>query len=115
MHRTVEPNSMSQEPGELVTTTVRDYDLLFPPAALRVHRRHRNGRHLHLLRIHPIGIKNLYDPKPVVIHILGQPSGGDLKHPFKTESMFGPAAGPQTDATATAEAEGEKRVGKKED
>lgn len=82
-----------------------------------------------------MGIKNLYDAKPVAIHILGRPATGSLKRPFKTASMFGgecfppffvniscphffvspwiAAAGPQTDAAAIAEAE--KQVGKKEE
>lgn len=77
-----------------------------------------------------MGIKNLYDAKPVKIYIFGQKAEGDLKRPFKAASMFGrasrflftsisqltsrPAAtGPQTDAAAIAEAE--KRVGKKEE
>lgn len=81
-----------------------------------------------------MGVKNLYDAKPVAIHILGRSATGDLKRPFKTASMFGgefyfyfyfhlisyprswsfiATAAPQTDAAAIAEAE--KRVGKKEE
>ncbi|KAF8954306.1 hypothetical protein BDZ97DRAFT_1677217, partial [Flammula alnicola] len=54
-----------------------------------------------------VGIKSLYDAKPVAIHILDQPARcphprpAHLERPFKTVSMFGPAAGPQTDATIT--------------
>lgn len=36
-----------------------------------------------------MGLKNLYDAKPVAIHILGKPAEGDLKRPFKAASMFG--------------------------
>jgi hypothetical protein len=36
-----------------------------------------------------MGLKNLYDAKPVAIHILGHPAEGELKRPFKTPSMFG--------------------------
>jgi hypothetical protein len=36
-----------------------------------------------------MGIKNLYDAKPVHIHLLGRPAVGDLKRPFKVASMFG--------------------------
>jgi len=36
-----------------------------------------------------MGVKNIYDAKPVAIHILGKPAIGDLKRPFKTASMFG--------------------------
>jgi hypothetical protein len=36
-----------------------------------------------------MGVKNLYDAKPVAIHLLGKPAVGDLKRPFKTTSLFG--------------------------
>ena len=36
-----------------------------------------------------MALKNLYDSKPIKIHILGQPAEGDLKRPFKTTSLFG--------------------------
>lgn len=36
-----------------------------------------------------MGLKNIYDAKPVAIHILGKPATGDLKRPFKVASMFG--------------------------
>jgi hypothetical protein len=36
-----------------------------------------------------MGLKNLYDAKPVAIHIVGKPAEGDLKRPFKAASMFG--------------------------
>jgi hypothetical protein len=38
-----------------------------------------------------MGLKNLYDAKPVSIHLLGRPAEGDLKRPFKVASMFGGA------------------------
>ena len=80
-----------------------------------------------------MGVKNLYDAKPVAIYVLGKPATGDLKRPFKAASMFGggqffsshnpfpstlshfttASAGPQTDAASIAEAE--KRIGKKEE
>jgi len=52
-------------------------------AQLRVH-----GYRALLLPLHPapvrlVGIKNIYNAKPVSIHILGKPAVGDLKHPFK--------------------------------
>ena len=57
-----------------------------------------------------MGLKGLYDAKPVAIHIFGK----DIKRPFKVDAMFGQSTGPQTDAAAIAEAE--KRIGaKKED
>ena len=37
-----------------------------------------------------MGLKNLYDAKPVSIYILGREAEGDLKRPFKgAASMFG--------------------------
>ncbi len=36
-----------------------------------------------------MGLKGLYDAKPVAIHLLGKPAVGDLKRPFKAASMFG--------------------------
>lgn len=37
-----------------------------------------------------MGLKNLYDAKPVAIYILGKPAEGDLKRPFKSGGgMFG--------------------------
>ena len=93
--------------------------------------------HLYLKYTQPLfiqalmGLKNLYDAKPVAIHILGKPADGDLKRPWKVQSMFGgtshffglfdadatilvAASGPQTDSASITEAE--KKVGsKKED
>lgn len=82
-----------------------------------------------------MGLKNLYDAKPVAIWVLGKPAEGDLKRPFKgAGGMFGGklsyipnhdrimllttlrfiASGePQTDKAAIEEAE--KKVGKKEE
>ncbi|KIK96296.1 hypothetical protein PAXRUDRAFT_319038 [Paxillus rubicundulus Ve08.2h10] len=117
------PSPLSSDSGGLVTTTVRDYDLsetskllrgaYFGIAMMAVF-------HIYLKYTQPLfiqalmGLKNLYDAKPVAIHILGKKAEGDLKRPFKAASMFGAAAGPQTDAASIAEAE--KKVGtKKED
>jgi hypothetical protein len=37
-----------------------------------------------------MGLKNLYDAKPVALHLLGKPAEGDLKRPFKSPpGMFG--------------------------
>lgn len=36
-----------------------------------------------------MGVKNLYDAKPIALYILGKPATGDLKRPFKAASMFG--------------------------
>lgn len=36
-----------------------------------------------------MALKNLYDSKPIKIHILGLPAEGDLKRPFKAGGLFG--------------------------
>lgn len=39
-----------------------------------------------------MGLKNVYDAKPVQIYIFGKPAEGDLKRPFKASGgMFGGA------------------------
>ncbi|CAA7265624.1 unnamed protein product [Cyclocybe aegerita] len=117
------PAAMTQEPGQLVTTTIRDYDLSETSKLLRsayMGIAMMAVMHIYFKFTQPLfiqalmGVKNLYDAKPVAIHLFNKPATGDLKRPFKTGGMFGMAApGPQTDAAAIAEAE--KRVGKKEE
>ncbi|KIM74909.1 hypothetical protein PILCRDRAFT_827832 [Piloderma croceum F 1598] len=117
------PNPMSQEPGKLVTTTYKDYDLAETSKLLRsayLGILMMCGLHGYLGYTQPLfaqgimGLKNLYDAKPVSIYILGREAEGDLKRPFKgAASMFGGAGGPATDAASIAEAE--KRVGSKKD
>lgn len=41
-----------------------------------------------------MGLKTLYDAKPVSIHLLGKPAEGDLKRPFKVGGMFGGTSQP---------------------
>lgn len=36
-----------------------------------------------------MALKNLYDSKPVKIHILGEPAEGELKRPFRSTGLFG--------------------------
>ncbi|KAI0636343.1 inorganic phosphate transporter [Trametes polyzona] len=118
----VEPNPMNKDESKLVTTTVRDYDLgevsklvraVYMGCAMMAF------MHLYLGYTQPLfiqalmGLKTLYDAKPVSIHLLGKPAEGDLKRPFKTGGMFGAASDPQTDKAAIDEAE--KRIGKKDD
>ncbi|GLB40123.1 putative inorganic phosphate transporter [Lyophyllum shimeji] len=117
------PSPMSQEPGQLVTTTVRDYDLSETSKLLRAAYMGiamMAFMHLYLKYTQPLfiqalmGLKNLYDAKLVAIHVLGQKAEGELKRPFKTPGMFGAApTGPATDAASIAEAE--KRVGGKKE
>ncbi|KAH9482027.1 SRP-independent targeting protein 3 [Psilocybe cubensis] len=119
----VEPaNPMSQDAPQLVTTTVRDYDLSETSKLLRstyMSLAMMAVMHFYFHFTQPLfvqglmGIKNLYDAKPVKIHLFGAEAKDELKRPFKVASMFGAASGPQTDAAAIAEAE--KRIGKKDD
>ncbi|KAK7031442.1 Pho88 superfamily [Favolaschia claudopus] len=113
------PNAMTQEPGQLVTTTVRDYDLSEVSKLLRsvyMGFAMMGFLHLYMKYTQPLfmqavmGLKGLYDAKPVQVHLLGQKAEGDLKRPWKAApGMFGAAAGPQTDNAAVTEAE--KRIG----
>jgi len=120
----VEPQGpMSSEPDKLVTTTVRDYDLSETSKLLRsaymgiammgfLHGYLKYTQPLFIQAI--MGIKNLYDSKPVSIYIFGRPAEGDLKRPWKAAPGLLGGSGPATDAAAITEAE--KRVGaKKED
>jgi len=44
-----------------------------------------------------MGVKNLYEAKPVAIHLFGKPAEGDLKRPFKgAPSIFGGLSYPLT-------------------
>ncbi|KIJ62997.1 hypothetical protein HYDPIDRAFT_93714 [Hydnomerulius pinastri MD-312] len=114
--------AQSSDSGGLVTTTVRDYDLSETSKLLRAAYfgiAMMGFFHIYMNYTQPLfiqalmGLKNLYDAKPVAIHIFGKKAEGDLKRPFKAASMFGPAGGPQTDAASIAEAE--KKVGSKKE
>ncbi|OBZ72342.1 Inorganic phosphate transport protein PHO88 [Grifola frondosa] len=118
----VEPQPMSKEAGNLVTTTVRDYDLAETSKLVRgvyTGLAMMAFLHLYLKYTQPLFIqalmafKTLYDAKPVAIHLFGQAAEGDLKRPFKSAGLFGATANPQTDKAAIDEAE--KRVGSKKD
>jgi len=118
------PSAMSPgEEGKLVTTTVRDYDLAEVSKLLRalymgiammafLHGYMKFTQPLFIQSL--MGLKGLYDAKPISIHILRRPAEGDLKRPFKAApGLFGGAAGgPQTDKAAITEAE--KKSGRKE-
>ncbi|KAF5393248.1 hypothetical protein D9757_000689 [Collybiopsis confluens] len=121
----VEPPSAltPQEEGKLVTTTVRDYDLAEVSKLLRsvymgilmmafLHGYMKFTQPLFIQSL--MGLKGLYDAKPIAIHILGKPAEGELKRPFKAApGIFGAGGGPQTDKAAISEAE--KKVGSKKD
>ncbi|KAH9925494.1 inorganic phosphate transporter [Fomitopsis serialis] len=119
----VEPASPMSggEQGNLVTTTIRDYDLAETSKLIRsvfMGVAMMGFMHLYMQYTQPLfvqalmGLKNLYDAKPVAIHVLGRPAEGDLKRPFKVGGFMGAAANPQTDKAAIDEAE--KRIAKDE-
>ncbi|KAG6846145.1 hypothetical protein H0H93_015748, partial [Arthromyces matolae] len=116
------PQPFSQESGQLVTTTVRDYDLSETSKLLRAAYMGvamMAFMHLYMKYTQPLFIqalmtlKNLYDAKLVAIHVLGKKAEGDLKRPFTAPAMFGAQTGPATDAASIAEAE--KRIANKKD
>ncbi|KZT65886.1 inorganic phosphate transporter [Daedalea quercina L-15889] len=123
----VEPaNPMAgEQEGKLVTTTVRDYDLAETSKLIRsvfMGLAMMTFMHLYMKYTQPLfvqalmGLKSLYDAKPVHIHVLGRPAEGDLKRPFKVGGFMGGAtatANPQTDKAAIDEAE--KRATKKDE
>jgi len=120
----VEPKGpMSQDAGELVTTTYRDYDLAEVSKAVRgVYIGIAMMAFLHLyMKFNPplfvqalTAVKGLYDSKPIAIHLLGKPATGELKRPFKTGGMFGAASDPVTDAASIKDAESKPAAKKDE-
>jgi len=116
-------NPMQGKEGELVVTTVRDYDL---GETAKLIRSVLMGcgmmlfLHLYMGYTQPLfvqalmGLKGLYDAKPIALHILGKPAEGNLKRPFKAgPGIFGASNDPLTDKSAIDEAE--KRAGSKKD
>lgn len=85
--------------GGLVTTTVRDYDLAETSKLVRgvymgvlmmafLHGYMKYTQPLFIQGL--MALKNLYEAKPVAIHIFGRPAQGDLKRPFKSGGgLFG--------------------------
>jgi len=115
-------NPMAKDDGQLVTTTVKDYDLSETSKLIRgalVGVAMMAFMHGYLKYTQPLfiqalmGLKSLYDAKPVAIHVLGKPAEGELKRPFKAGGLMGAAGGPQTDKAAIDQAE--KRAAKKEE
>lgn len=68
---------------------------MIPPCTIRLTTCFRTFLHLYLNYTQPLfiqaimALKNLYDSKPIKIHILGQPAEGELKRPFKATGLFG--------------------------
>ncbi|KAK0556972.1 phosphate transporter (Pho88) [Tilletia horrida] len=115
----VEPKGpMSQEAGEMITTTHRDYDLAEVKKAMRgvitgtlmVAVMHGYFKYTNPLVIQSIlPVKNALESKEVLIWLWGQAATGDLKRPFKaTNSLFGQqpggAASSSTSASSTTPA-----------
>ncbi|KIM33260.1 hypothetical protein M408DRAFT_326041 [Serendipita vermifera MAFF 305830] len=112
----VEPkNPLSSDQPNLVVTTNRDYDLEETSKLLRavyMGVAMMTFLHLYMKYTQPLfvqglmGIKGLYEAKPVALYIFGKPAEGDLKRPFKQPpGMFG-ANSPATDKASIAAAEG---------
>lgn len=111
----VEPKPpMTNEPGKLVTTTNRDYDLTQSSTGLRgvlmgvlmmsfLHLYMKYDAPLFLQSIMPL--KTVWENKVVQIHLLGQPATGEFKRPFQTSGFMGAATNPKTDAKSIKEAE----------
>ncbi|WVN85837.1 uncharacterized protein L203_100989 [Cryptococcus depauperatus CBS 7841] len=111
---------------ELVTTTVKDYDLAETGKAMRslfigiafmgfLHLYMRYNQPLFMSSI--MGLKGALESNPAKLHVWGKKAEGDLARPFKAaggllESLTGKTAGPQTDAATIKEAE--KAGGKSE-
>ncbi|PWN50385.1 putative PHO88-involved in phosphate transport [Violaceomyces palustris] len=120
-------NPMSQEPGELITTTNKDYDLAEISKAMRgvfMGAAMVGFMHLYMGYTNPLVIqsilpvKNAFESNMAKLWIWGQPATGDLKRPFKAPpGLFGMGAqsGPQTDKAAIKEAEKAGGVAKKDE
>ncbi|KAM0787299.1 hypothetical protein ACM66B_007075 [Microbotryomycetes sp. NB124-2] len=115
----VEPKSpMQQDPGALITTTNRDYDLSEVSKAVRgvligvafMGFMHGYMKYTQPLFIQSImALKGLYDSKIVKIHVLNQPAEGDLKRPFVAAPGFmNPANNNSTAAAPAVEAKKDK-------
>ncbi|WFD30919.1 phosphate transporter (Pho88) [Malassezia sp. CBS 17886] len=118
-------SAMSQEPGELVTTTHRDYDLAEIAKSMRgvlMGSAFVGFMHLYLGYTNPLVIqsilplKNAFESNMAKLWIWGTPATGDLKRPFKPPaSLFGGGDnGPKTDQNAIKEAEKATTVAKAE-
>ncbi|ORX35430.1 inorganic phosphate transporter Pho88 [Kockovaella imperatae] len=104
---------------ELVTTTVRDYDLAETGKAMKslffgiafmgfLHGYMKYTQPLFIQGL--MTIKGVLESNPAKLHIWGSKPEGALSRPFKTapgimESLTGAAAGPQTDAATIKAAE----------
>ena len=128
---------------ELITTTVKDYDLaetgkamksLFMGVAMmcflvschsfvlvyRLTKQHGYMQYTQPLFIQSImTVKSVLESNPAKLHIWGSKAEGDLARPFKTagglmESLTGKVAGPQTDAASIKAAEKAGHGGKAE-
>ncbi|KAK4048625.1 phosphate transporter (Pho88) [Microbotryomycetes sp. JL201] len=114
----VEPKSpMQQDPGALITTTNRDYDLSEVSKAVRgvligvafMGFMHGYMKYTQPLFIQSImALKGLYDSKIVKIHVLNKPAEGDLKRPFVAAPGFMNPAGNNSTAAAAPAVEAKK-------
>lgn len=108
------PMSGKTEP-ELVTTTVKEYDMLELQKAAKsvlmglgmmgvMHLYFKFSQPLLVQSILPL--KNAFETKLAAIHVLGKPAVGEYKRPFKAApGLFGAAAEPATDKKSIEAAE----------
>jgi len=108
------PNPMSGDGDKVVTTTYRDYDLSETSKLIRSSYMAilmMGFMHLYLGYTQPLfvqalmGLKGLYEAKPIAIHVFGKPAEGDLKRPFKSMGGLFPGNEPKTDKASIEEAE----------
>ncbi|KAK7203403.1 inorganic phosphate transport protein PHO88 [Myxozyma melibiosi] len=125
----VEPPSPMSGSSEkkLVTTTIKEYDLLQVTTALRsslfgiavlLFMHFKLGYTNPLVMQSILPLKSLFEQKIVQIHLLGKPAVGDLKRPFKAAGLFagaGAGANVATDKKAIEEAEKSGLGGVKEE
>jgi len=121
------PSPMSQEPGGLVTTTVKDYDLSETGKLIRglfIGIAFMGFLHVYMKYTQPLllqgimTLKGVFESKPAMLYLFGKKAEGDLARPFKTGGGMldaftggGASSDPQTDAASIRSAE--KASGKK--
>ncbi|GFZ43292.1 Inorganic phosphate transport protein PHO88 [Saitozyma sp. JCM 24511] len=115
------PSAMNPDAKpELVTTTVKDYDLVETGKAMRGLFMHGYLKYTQPLFIQGImTLKGVLESNPAKLHLWGKKAEGDLARPFKTaggflEGITGKAQGPQTDAASIKAAEKAGAGGKSE-
>jgi len=108
------PSPLSGESDKVITTTVRDYDLGETSKLIRavyMAVAMMGFMHIYMKFTQPLfiqglmGLKSLYEAKPIQIHLFGKPAEGDLKRPFKASGGLFPGMEAQTDKYSVEKAE----------